>query len=94
MGYDPLAPPARTEIPLVDVLAGDAVWSSEDRCFYFVDAAVLVERRLTLVYAGGISAVFDLDQYRRIMRADSPGDAEDWNRARWASLIGGGGEAA
>jgi hypothetical protein len=91
---DLLALPTMAETRLVDIVAGDAVWSDEDRCFYFVDASVLTGQRLTLVYAGGTTAPFDLDWVRYIMRADSAADAERFNLARWAHLLGGGGEAA
>jgi len=78
--------PALTEVPLVDIVAGDAVWSPDDRCFYFVDSAVRVGQRLTLVYAGGIAVPFDLDQVRRILRAEDPDAAEIFNLEKgWAA---------
>lgn len=86
--------PAMTEVPLSDIVPGDAAWSPDDRCFYFVDSAVRIGMRMTLVYAGGLTAVYDLNKYRRILRAHSPSAAEDWNQERFASEIGDGGEAA
>lgn len=78
--------PDLTEVPLTAIVAGDAVWSPDGQCFYFVDAAVGTGRWITFVYAGGTSAAFDLDQVRRILRADDPCAAELWNIERsWAA---------
>lgn len=68
-----------TETPLVDVVAGDRVWSFEDDCAYTVDAAIHVPAgrptEVTLIYAGGIAVRFDLDQVRYVSVATEQGRA-------------------